>query len=250
MQKASNKLSGMYLIDSICRASLKLQTPSVYVKRVSEKLEQMMVFFMQSPEKEKEKMKRLIVLWKDNNVFPADLMDAINAAYFGLGSHSNIDVTLSTTQINPPSGQSISTAGSPAKNSGTSADKRSTSTKTIDKETRSQQQNATPSNGSQRLLSTGFSAPESQAFSPQNHSQTNLAYPMTPTVGVGSLLSSVIHGASQAANIPTMDQLNSMLNIPAPSAPVVTRDPSQFDYEDDDELEFVSRRKSLEISRR
>jgi hypothetical protein len=57
-------------------------------------------------------------------------------------------------------------------------------------------------------------------------------------IGVGSLLSSVIHntGNSRTSSIPTMDQLNSLLNIPAPTvAPL--RDPSSFDYGDDEDEE-------------
>jgi hypothetical protein len=207
MHKTTNKLTGLYLIDSICRASLKLGPSSLYVKRIGDKLDSILVYCLRSSEKDKEKMKRLLALWKENGVFPPAIFDSLDSSL--LDSSDNIDKP-TEYEVAPPSAQS-----SPLKPSALDS-------------LNSEQED--------------FSSTTLRTISPQTFA-SNASY--TPIIAVGSLLTSVIHGATQVANVPTMDQLNTMLNIPAPSAPVA-RDPSNFDYEEED---FIPKRKSVDLIR-
>lgn len=226
IQKAQNKLAAMYLIDSICRASLKNPSLAVYIKRVSEKLPGMMVFFMQSSDKDKEKMKRLLALWRDNSVIPAAVIDSVTSSFFG-NHTADLDVSASTS-IGPPSSTTQTlplppaSVGSPPKDnshviSGQTPSINNAAKSAID------------------LSETPIGLP---SFSPGSFSA------MSPTVvGVGSLLSSVLHGGS-TTQAPTLDHLNTILNIQAPPPPTVTRDPSNFDYDDEEDILFVPSSKS------
>jgi hypothetical protein len=193
-----------------------------------------MMFLMQSSDKEKEKTKRLISLWRENKVFNAELMNLIESLYFD----GNAAISVQTTSVETPSAQSTSAA--PAQKPVAEKPDRSSPVSTpLVPSTQRLPHPPTPSTQpTQRQQPTPLTRPVNP-------------YPastFTPTsIGVGSLLSSMINGTTTLTSpVPTMDQLNTLLNIPAPVAPP-SRDPAQFDYEDEDDV-FVSRRTSVGVS--
>eukprot|EP00842_Homolaphlyctis_polyrhiza_P007002 jgi/Hompol1/891/HPOL_002595-RA len=77
-------LVGLYVIDSIVRASQKQfedEQSNVYIKRFEEKLEGIFASLARGPAKDKERMKRVISIWIKGNLFNADLLANIDQIY-------------------------------------------------------------------------------------------------------------------------------------------------------------------------
>ncbi|KAJ3064693.1 RNA binding protein Nrd1, partial [Quaeritorhiza haematococci] len=90
------KLAGLYVVDSIARAASKVPQGEGenYIQRLGEKLESMFPHLILAPSKDKEKMKRVVGLWKKGGVFQIDMLDEIQQAYFsddGLGRATAIN---------------------------------------------------------------------------------------------------------------------------------------------------------------
>ncbi|KAI9356270.1 hypothetical protein DFJ73DRAFT_240491 [Zopfochytrium polystomum] len=79
------KLPGLYLIDSICRGAGKAlpdHEAQAMISRFEEKLESMFPHMLSANAKDKERMKRLIQLWKRSALFNTEMLDAVETAYF------------------------------------------------------------------------------------------------------------------------------------------------------------------------
>lgn len=194
-------------------------------------------------------MKRILPLWRAHHVFSEEVMDVVEGYFVtdeSLQEAPSVEAPSSQSQSYsesvqaPPSFSSSSLppsrASSPLKQS---FDKSITHQTTESQNT--QRLKSSPSNTRPTSPTLVHSTPRAIASAAQLPQQTTqVIQPFTPSsIGLGSLLSSVIHGSNQDL-APTMDQLNTLLNIPAPPTAPPSRDPTSFDYEDEDEDDFLS----------
>ncbi|KAJ3073567.1 RNA binding protein Nrd1 [Podochytrium sp. JEL0797] len=92
---AEHKLSALYIIDSVVRAcnkSLHAQDYTNLVSRFEEKIEHMFPHMLSAPPKDKEKMKKLINIWKGMDLFNREMLEGIEMIY--LPDVSNPAVTV------------------------------------------------------------------------------------------------------------------------------------------------------------
>ncbi|KAI9179169.1 hypothetical protein H9P43_005831 [Blastocladiella emersonii ATCC 22665] len=79
------KLSGLYFVDSICRAALadgkRKPKDDPYVTRFEANLPQLTAELVKCPEKDRQRIKRLIDVWRERNVFPAEFLDKAEAKW-------------------------------------------------------------------------------------------------------------------------------------------------------------------------
>ncbi|KAJ3215600.1 hypothetical protein HK099_006292 [Clydaea vesicula] len=77
------KLSGLYVIDSICKAAQKVNTPesNQYPKRFNEKIEPIFSSLKNAPAKDKEKIRRLSTLWKKSPFFSSSSLEKLEKKY-------------------------------------------------------------------------------------------------------------------------------------------------------------------------
>ncbi|KAI8609357.1 hypothetical protein BC830DRAFT_1206781 [Chytriomyces sp. MP71] len=78
------KLSGLYIVDSVVRACQKTLQPHEYanlVARFEEKIEHMFPHMLSAPQKDKEKMKKLIKIWKEMSLFNMEMLEGIEMIY-------------------------------------------------------------------------------------------------------------------------------------------------------------------------
>nr|KAJ3422671.1 hypothetical protein HK105_007024 [Polyrhizophydium stewartii] len=91
--RPEHKLTGLYVIDSIVRASLRRaaehqqQTQqygahSVFVRRFEEKLDSIFLNLAGASTKDKERMKRVLGLWLQSGIFKPDLLTTLDETYF------------------------------------------------------------------------------------------------------------------------------------------------------------------------
>ncbi|KAL5033554.1 hypothetical protein BDV3_000525 [Batrachochytrium dendrobatidis] len=112
------KLAGLYVIDSILRASLKptakekAPTTSVYVRRFEEKLENIFTNLVQANLKDRTRMKRVVALWVKSNILSSEQLEVIDKAYF-----SDIDLSEESATTNKEDQRSRSSS---SKNSSSS----------------------------------------------------------------------------------------------------------------------------------
>ncbi|KAF9352467.1 hypothetical protein BGX26_009735, partial [Mortierella sp. AD094] len=87
------KLTGLYVLDSICRTSQSVKTKSSsgsfsgseYVSRIERNIEALFVEFCKVQEdKEKEKVKRVVDLWERSGTFASTVTENIKKKYFPL----------------------------------------------------------------------------------------------------------------------------------------------------------------------
>ncbi|KAJ3097130.1 hypothetical protein HDU97_005132 [Phlyctochytrium planicorne] len=98
---ADLKLAGLYVIDSIARAAQKAAIGEgggsleafAYLPRLEEKIEAMFPYLLTASEKDKEKMKKVVSLWKKMELFNTDMLEALESAYFSSDSTINSPVT-------------------------------------------------------------------------------------------------------------------------------------------------------------
>ena len=94
IQKCPNelKLAAMYVIDSISRAASKSSSGDVkaYVSRFAEKLESMLSNAVDAPDKDKEKIRKLLGVWKKSNLFEEELLKKLEKDYLPKGNFKNI----------------------------------------------------------------------------------------------------------------------------------------------------------------
>ncbi|KAJ3330075.1 hypothetical protein HDU76_006469 [Blyttiomyces sp. JEL0837] len=90
------KLAGLYIIDSIARGAPKALSSSEcvsYKNRLEDKLQGMFKYMDRASDKDKERMKRVISLWRKGGIFNTDLLDTIEFTYFaGMGDGTPDDV--------------------------------------------------------------------------------------------------------------------------------------------------------------
>ena len=77
------KLAGLYVIDSIARAAAKVphEGGENIISRFEEKLEGLFPSLLQAPEKDKDKIKRTVGLWKKGGIFNVEQLEVIEKAY-------------------------------------------------------------------------------------------------------------------------------------------------------------------------
>ncbi|KAI9338500.1 hypothetical protein BDR26DRAFT_862976 [Obelidium mucronatum] len=81
---AEHKLSALYIIDSVVRACQKSLHPQEYtnlVTRFEEKIEQMFPHMLSAPPKDKDKMKKLINIWKGMALFNKEMLEGLEMIY-------------------------------------------------------------------------------------------------------------------------------------------------------------------------
>ncbi|TPX76154.1 hypothetical protein CcCBS67573_g02566 [Chytriomyces confervae] len=91
-----HKLSGLYIIDSVVRACHKTLQPTDYanlVTRFEEKIEHMFPHMLSAPPKDKEKMKKLLQIWKGMQLFSADMLEGIEMLYLPDSAPSNQSIS-------------------------------------------------------------------------------------------------------------------------------------------------------------
>ncbi|KAF9168082.1 hypothetical protein DFQ26_001539 [Actinomortierella ambigua] len=85
------KLTGLYVLDSICRSSHSIKTKggnsgftgAEYVDRFERNIEALFAEFCKVPEdKEKEKVKRVVEIWERSGTFSPSVVDSIRRKYF------------------------------------------------------------------------------------------------------------------------------------------------------------------------
>ncbi|KAI8923098.1 hypothetical protein BC831DRAFT_472980 [Entophlyctis helioformis] len=79
------RLAGLYVIDSIVRASVKqfgIGDSNVYLRRFEEKLESLFQALTKTSDDDKIRMKRVVALWQKSAIFNAELLEAIDIAFF------------------------------------------------------------------------------------------------------------------------------------------------------------------------
>ncbi|KAJ3369696.1 hypothetical protein GGF31_005001 [Allomyces arbusculus] len=70
------KLSGLYLVDSICRASLaQFKDKDLYVRQFLGLLPGLTPEIAKGPDKDRERVKKLLDVWRANKVFPPEFLD-------------------------------------------------------------------------------------------------------------------------------------------------------------------------------
>ncbi|KNE70678.1 hypothetical protein, variant [Allomyces macrogynus ATCC 38327] len=70
------KLSGLYLVDSICRASLaQFKDKDLYVRQFLGLLPGLTPEIAKGPDKDRERVKKLLDVWRANKVFPSEFLD-------------------------------------------------------------------------------------------------------------------------------------------------------------------------------
>ncbi|KAH6576564.1 hypothetical protein BASA50_000015 [Batrachochytrium salamandrivorans] len=100
--KPDYKLAGLYVIDSIVRASLKSSekekspTSSPYLRRFEEKLESIFTSLVQASSKDQPRMKRVIALWVKSNIFNPEQLSVIDQAYFPDDDNTNATTVYSS----------------------------------------------------------------------------------------------------------------------------------------------------------
>lgn len=78
------RLPLLYVIDSICRASSKLQDKeNSYLVKIEVVLPTLMKYLIDCSPKEKDKMKRVVGLWMSSSILSKSVLDKINSEYFG-----------------------------------------------------------------------------------------------------------------------------------------------------------------------
>ncbi|KAJ3364148.1 hypothetical protein GGF32_002528 [Allomyces javanicus] len=76
------KLSGLYLVDSICRASLaQFKDKDLYVRQFLGLLPGLTPEIAKGPDKDRERVKKLLDVWRANKVFPPEFLDKANAKW-------------------------------------------------------------------------------------------------------------------------------------------------------------------------
>ena len=89
IQKCPNelKLGAMYVVDSIARTAAKSSSPDVkaYVARFAEKLESMLSNVGNASEKDKEKIRKLLGVWKKSSLFDEEFLKKIEKDYLPKG---------------------------------------------------------------------------------------------------------------------------------------------------------------------
>ncbi|KAF9427656.1 hypothetical protein BGZ94_004457 [Podila epigama] len=101
------KLTGLYVLDSICRTSQSVKTKSTsssftgseYVARFEKNIEALFSEFTKVQEdKEKEKVKRVVVLWERTGTFAPSITENIRKKYFPLLETGSDKTEKSTTK--------------------------------------------------------------------------------------------------------------------------------------------------------
>lgn len=94
IQKCPNelKLGAMYVVDSIARTAAKSSSSDVkaYVSRFAEKIESMLSNVIGAPEKDKEKIRKLLGVWKKSNLFDEDLLKNLEKEFLPKGIYFEI----------------------------------------------------------------------------------------------------------------------------------------------------------------
>ncbi|KAI8912452.1 hypothetical protein EDD86DRAFT_245356 [Gorgonomyces haynaldii] len=190
--KPEHKLSCVYVIDSICRTSMKTDGP--YVKRFEEKLGAMF----------SERMKRVTQMWQQLAIFGPDLMSTIDEAL-------KIDKKVEKRkEQDKPSDQS-----------------ERKKEKQPDSSERKEKPKAEPKKEEKTEEKKPREERKKEEKRPKEFKPPIVA--INP-LGVGGLLNSVIHG-NQTGQSPTAANALQFMAMPERQA----RDPSQFDYGDDDD---------------
>ncbi|KAI8824874.1 uncharacterized protein EV422DRAFT_236473 [Fimicolochytrium jonesii] len=77
------KLAGLYVIDSITRAVAKHpEEGEEYIARFEEKLDTLIPHLLQAPQKDKDRIKRTVGLWKKGSLFNVSLITDLEKKYF------------------------------------------------------------------------------------------------------------------------------------------------------------------------
>ncbi|KAJ3130121.1 hypothetical protein HK098_006180 [Nowakowskiella sp. JEL0407] len=79
---ADSKLPGLYVINAIATAAKKHPEGEVYLIRFEEKLESLIPHLLQASSKDKEKMKKVITLWKQGEIFDKHFLDKLLNDHF------------------------------------------------------------------------------------------------------------------------------------------------------------------------
>lgn len=94
IQKCPNelKLGAMYVVDSIARTAAKSSSSDVkaYVSRFAEKIESMLSNVIGAPEKDKEKIRKLLGVWKKSNLFDEALLKNLEKEFLPKGIFNQI----------------------------------------------------------------------------------------------------------------------------------------------------------------
>ncbi|KAJ3207161.1 SR- and CTD-associated factor 8 [Dinochytrium kinnereticum] len=115
---ADLKLAGLYVIDSIARASQKAAIGEggsasmerfAYLARLEEKIEGIFPYLLSASDRDKEKMKKVVGLWKKSNLFHHELLEGLEAAYFPNGqTDAEGSPNVASAGFEPPASMKIS----------------------------------------------------------------------------------------------------------------------------------------------
>ncbi|TPX37554.1 hypothetical protein SmJEL517_g00626 [Synchytrium microbalum] len=75
------KLPTLYVVDAVARAAHKAGNQEPFVRRFEERLENMFQFIAHAEGKDKDKMKRVVSLWKQSGLFNTDMLSNIEQVF-------------------------------------------------------------------------------------------------------------------------------------------------------------------------
>ncbi|TPX49837.1 hypothetical protein SeMB42_g02458 [Synchytrium endobioticum] len=75
------KLPTLYVVDAVGRAALRAGNQEAFIRRFEERLESMFQYLAQAEGKDKDKMKRVVSLWKTNGLFNPDMLSNIEQVF-------------------------------------------------------------------------------------------------------------------------------------------------------------------------